>query len=142
MQDNLPYDGVFAIIPADMQPVPTRYQAVVVRKDYFGFAPCSSRHTPQECLADISKLTQRYTEKNFLDALEGYDDGRGIRVSATFKEHVKNALFNRRNVLEQDIQDVIAHAKRPGTLKAVLGKGKFRPRINAPTGGETDWLFE
>lgn len=133
--NSLPYAGAFAIIPAHSMPADMRWQVVVIRGDHFGAAPCSSRAAPAGCLDDIRRLTGRYTEGEFFRALDSHNDGEGMKVSATFRAHVREMLDNSLNVLEQDIEDVIALAKRPKTLKANLIK-KFKPRAV-----KTDWLF-
>ena len=136
MSDSIPFANVFVIIPAHTLPIPMRWQVVVVRGGYFGFAPCSSRETPEECLADIARLTKRYTECEYIRALDNFNDGVGVEVSTTFKAHVKEMLNNDLNVLEQDIEDVIVFAKRP---KVVLGTKKFKPRIKIDN---MDWLYK
>ena len=135
---SLPYAGVFAIIPAHSMPADMRWQVVVIRGKHFAVAPCSSRMTPAECLADIERLTRRYTETEFFRALDYLNDGDGAEVSATFKAHVKEMLNNDLNVLENEITEIIVHAKRPKTLKAKIIK-KFKPRVAVPV--NTDWLF-
>ena len=135
---GLPYADVFAIIPAHTMLTDMRWQAVVIRGDLFGFAPCSSRATPAECLADIGRLTRRYTEGEFFRALGNMNDGIGVEVSASFKAHVREMLDNDLNVLEREIGDVIAGAKRPKVLKPILPK-KFRPRVAVPV--DKDWPF-
>ena len=137
--NGLPYAGVFAIVPAHSMPVAMRWQVVVVRGDHFAVAPCSSRETPAECLADINRLTRRYTETEFFRALDGLNDGLGVQVASTTKAHVREMLQGGLNVLEGEIGEVIARAKRPKTPKPVLAK-KFKPRVAVPI--KTDWLFD
>ena len=138
---SLPYAGAFAIIPAHSMPTDMRWQAVVIRGSHFAVCPCSSRATPAGCLDDIRRLTGRYTEDEFFRALDNINDGLGVEVSATFKAHVKEMLSGGFNVLENEIKDVIAHAKRPKTLKAKIIK-KLKPRVAIPVSVETtDWLF-
>ena len=137
--NGLPYAGVFAIVPAHAMPAAMRWQAVVVRGDLFGFAPCSSRATPEECLADIERLTKRYTESEFFRALKNFNDGTGAVASAPSRAHVREMLDNDLNVLERGIEDVIAGAKRPKTPKAKITK-KFKPRAAAHM--NADWLFD
>ena len=135
---RLPYADAFAIIPAHSMHTAMRWQAVVIRDGWFGFAPCSSRATPGECLADIGRLTRRYTEGEFFRALGSMNDGIGAGVSASFKAHVGEMLDNGLNVLEREIGDVTSGAKRPKILKPILPK-KFRPRVAVPA--DKDWLF-
>ena len=126
---GLPYAGVFAIIPAHDMKVSAKWQLVVVRGERFAVAPCSSRATPEECLADVSRLTRRYTESEFFRALAVYNEGIGMEASATYREHVRKMLRTGLNVLEKDIRDVLVHAKTPKTVKPRL-VGKCKPRLH------------
>ena len=131
-----PYTGVFAIIPVDK-----RFQAVIIHKDFFACTLCSVRNTPDECLNDIGRLTKRYHEQAFFKSLKKYNNGAGMTANTVFKDYVKTIIFNRQNILEDEINDIIVNAKAPYRPKAVFKKRRPIFKVKTPQ-YDMDWLLE